>query len=145
MFTVPGQTKAGSSCTRPVSLVDLYPALIELCGLPSKAELDGQSLVPLLKNPAASWERPALITSGMGNHAVRDERWRYIRYADGSEELYDHQKDPKEWRNQADNAQLADVKRSLTRWLPKKDQPDVPGKKAYRFDPKTYTWRKARP
>jgi len=140
IFTAPGMAKAGARCSRPVSLVDLYPTLIELCGLPGKTGLDGQSLVPLLKDPAAAWDRPALITSGFGNHSLRDERWRYTRYEDGSEELYDHQKDPKEWRNLADDPDYADVRRTLARWLPKKNQPEVPAKKAYRFDPKAYTW-----
>ena len=55
------------------------------------------SLLPLLKNPKADWEHVAISTLGQNNHAVRDQRWRYIRYADGSEELYDHQTDPNEW------------------------------------------------
>jgi arylsulfatase A-like enzyme len=142
MFTAPGVTKAATICRRPVSLVDLYPTLVQLCGLPPKAGLDGQSLVPLLRKPETAWERPALITSGLSNHSLRDERWRYIRYADGSEELYDHQKDPKEWRNLAGNPEYGDVKQKLARCLPKTNQPDVPDRKAYRFDPRTYTWEK---
>jgi len=145
IFAVPGMTKAGARCNRAVSLVDLYPTLIELCGLPKKPGLDGQSLTPLLKNPAAAWDRPALITSGLGNHSLRGERWRYIRYEDGSEELYDHEKDPKEWHNLAGRPEYAPVKHRLARWLPKKNQPDVPGKKAYHFDPTKYTWSKVNP
>jgi len=114
-------------------------------GMPGKPGLDGRSLVPLLRNSAAAWDRPALTTSGFGNHSVRDERWRYIRYTDGSEELYDHQQDPKEWRNLAGNAEHGDVKQKLARWLPRKNQPEVPGKRAYRFDPKEYTWSKVSP
>jgi arylsulfatase A-like enzyme len=145
MFVAPGMTKAGARCARPVGLVDLYPTLVDICGLPRKTGLDGQSLVPLLRNPAAVWDRPALITMGYNNHSLRDERWRYIRYADGSEELYDHRKDPKEWRNLAGNAEHGDVKQRLARWLPKSNQPDVPGKKAYHFDPGKYTWSKVSP
>ena len=145
IVAAPGVTKTGTRCARPVSLVDLYPTLVELCGLPGKTGLDGQSLAPLLRNPAAAWDRPALITSGFGNHSVRDERWRYIRYTDGSEELYDHQRDPKEWRNLAGNAEHGDAKQKLARWLPRKNQPEVPGKRAYRFDPKKYTWSKVDP
>ena len=91
----PGIAK-GQVSTRPVSLVDLYPTLLELAGLPAKPDLDGVSIVPLLKNPSAPWERPALTTKAFQNHALRTERWRYIRYADGSEELYDHDADPLE-------------------------------------------------
>jgi arylsulfatase A-like enzyme len=145
MFVTPGVTKAGARCSRPVSLVDLYPTLIELCGLPGKTGLDGQSLMPLLRDPAAPWERPALITSGLGNHSLRDERWRYTRYEDGSEELYDHRRDPKEWHNLAGNSEHAAVKQRLARWLPRRNQPDVPGKKAYRFDPNKYTWARPGP
>jgi len=145
IFAAPGVTTAGARCTRPVSLVDLYPTLVDLCGLPRKPGLDGQSLAPLLRNPAASWARPALITAGLGNHSLREERWRYIRYEDGSEELYDHQKDPKEWHNLAGRAEYSHVKQGLARWLPNRNQPDVPGKKAYRFDPNKYTWARVSP
>ncbi len=86
-------------CDRPVSLIDLYPTLLEMCGLPFRDDLDGQSLVPLLKNPEMNWERPVLTTFGYQNHAVRTDRWRYIRYNDGGEELYDHHNDPHEWMN----------------------------------------------
>ena len=65
--------------------------------------LDGISVKPLLDNPNAEWISPALTTFKKGNHAVRSERFRYIRYADGSEELYDHLKDPNEWVNIASN------------------------------------------
>ena len=114
---------------RPVSLVDLYPTLVELAGLPSKTDLDGVSIVPLLKNPSAAWDRPALTTSGFKNHSLRTERWRYIRYADGSEELYDHDKDPLERANLAANPEFAEVKADLQKWLPKHDEPRNPDSK----------------
>ena len=69
--------------------------------LPANPLLEGVSLKPLLENPAAAWNHVAISTLEQNNHAVRDERWRYIRYADGSEELYDHQNDPNEWHNLA--------------------------------------------
>jgi hypothetical protein len=89
--------------------------------LPKVDSLEGQSLVPLLKNPSIQWDRPALTTHGQGNHALRTERWRYIRYADGGEELYDHQNDPDEWHNLARLADYATVKDELNVWLPKQD------------------------
>ncbi|MBL6911235.1 MAG: DUF4976 domain-containing protein, partial [Pirellulales bacterium] len=79
----------------------IYPTLIDLCGLPVNQKLEGVSLEPLLKNAHSAWKHVAVSTLGHNNHAVRDERWRYIRYADGSEELYDHQTDPNEWSNLA--------------------------------------------
>ena len=87
-------TQPNTRTARPVSAVDLFPTLNELCQLPSVPDLDGASLIALLKDPATPGTRPALTTHGQGNHALRTERWRYIRYADGGEELYDHHQDP---------------------------------------------------
>lgn len=117
---------AQQSCTHPVSLLDLYPTLVELAGLPAKSEVDGVSLVPLLKNPAALWERPALTTAGFKNHALRTDRWRYIRYADGAEELYDHSNDPLERTNLATKPEFAKIKTDLQQWMPKQDEPRNP-------------------
>jgi arylsulfatase A-like enzyme len=101
-------------------LLDIYPTLLELCDLPPRPKLEGVSLLPLLRNPVAEWERPSLTTHGRGNHAVRTQLYRYIRYADGSEELYDHTVDPMEWKNLADDDSLTAVKQDLAKWLPKK-------------------------
>ena len=106
-------------CQRPVSLIDIYPTLIDLCGLPKQKGLDGQSLKPLLENPNQVWKRPVIITYGLNNHAVQTERWRYIRYRDGGEELYDHHRDPHEWNNLVSNPKYLSVKAELTEWLPK--------------------------
>jgi arylsulfatase A-like enzyme len=145
IVVAPGVGRPGTRCSRPVSLVDLYPTLNELCGLPLREELDGTSLVPLLRDPSAPWNRPALITYRRGNHALRSDHWRYIRYANGDEELYDHRRDPNEWTNLAGRAEFAHVRRELTRWLPTEDTPDVPEKSAYEFDVYDYTWIKKPP
>ena len=100
MASGPGLSR-GTKCGRTVGLIDIYPTLIELCGLDPVTGLEGHSLVPLLKKPDSSWSRPALTTFGRYNHSVRTERWRYIVYADGSEELYDHQNDSHEFKNLA--------------------------------------------
>ena len=118
IIVAPGVTKPGSRCETPVSLLDIYPTLLELAGLPPKGDNDGVSLVSLLKDPKAEWTRPAIMTMGEGNHAVRSERWRYIRYSDGTEELYDHSKDPWEWTNQAGNPKHKDVIAAHRKWLP---------------------------
>jgi len=125
MAVVPGVTKPSQRCSRPVTMVDIYPTLIELCGLTPKAELEGKSLVPLLKNPKARWDRPALTTHGRNNHSLRGERYRYIRYSDGAEELYDHDKDALEWTNLASDPKYAAVKKEFARWLPGKNVPEV--------------------
>ena len=88
IWSVPGLTKPGSRCERPIDFTTIYPTLVELCGLEKPAHLQGVSIKPLLADPNAEWTRPAMTTFGPGNHAVRSDRWRYIRYADGGEELY---------------------------------------------------------
>ncbi len=128
----PGLEKGTPVHTRidqPVSLLDIYPTLVDLCGLPARGGLSGQSLTPLLADSQASWQRPAITTHGRLNHAIRSDRWRYIRYADGSEELYDHQKDPMEYTNLAARDEFQEIKRHLAAWLPKKNAPNAPGNK----------------
>jgi choline-sulfatase len=68
------------------------------------------SVVPQLKDANAPRPWPAITTHHRGSHSVRSERWRYIRYADGTEELYDHRDDPHEWKSVANDSRLADVK-----------------------------------
>ena len=118
VISAPGVTRPGGVCAEAVNLLDLYPTLIDLCGLDQRPELDGQSLLPSLRNPKAIRDEPSVITYLAGNHAVRDERWRYIRYETGEEELYDHDADPHEWDNLADRAEFDDVKRQLEKWIP---------------------------
>jgi len=130
IFVVPGLTKAGTSCQRTVSLLDIYPTLSDLCGLPVGKHLEGRSLKPLLADPGAEWDRPVITTHGRNNHSVRSERWRYIRYRDGTEELYDHENDPLEWTNLAGEAEHAEVKKMLAGRLPKVNVEEGPrGKK----------------
>jgi len=111
-------TKQGGTCDRVVNLMDLHPTLIELAGLPPREQLDCRSLTPLLEHPSAEWPHPALTTHGRGNHAVRSERHRYIRYRNGEEELYDHTLDPNEWTNLAAETTHRPVIESLRRHLP---------------------------
>ena len=139
-IVAPGSTRPGSVCHRPVNLIDIYPTLVDLCGSKANPKLDGISLAPLLENPMAAWERPSVITYERGNHAVRSERWRYIRYNDGTEELYDHDNDPREWTNLAEDSRFDSIKQKLAKWLPKTDAPPALSKSAYRFDPGSYSW-----
>lgn len=124
LWVVPGLTRAGGVCERPVDFSHIFPTLCDLCGLETPSQVEGLSIRPLLADPATAWEPPAVTTYKRGNHAVRDERWRYIRYADGFEELYDHEADPLEWKNLAADPALADVKRALAFWLPEKNVPE---------------------
>jgi arylsulfatase A-like enzyme len=120
--------KAGQRCSTPVGLIDIYPTLIDLCGLKPKQGLDGLSLAPLLDNPQAGWERPALTTYRFKNHAVRSRQWRYIQYRDGSEELYDHSEDELEWNNLAGNAEYDHIKKQLQKWFPEVNTKNENGK-----------------
>ena len=126
MFVVPGMTKPAQRCDRTISYIDLYPTLTELCGLPAPAQLEGTSIVPLLRKPDAPWDQPAVTTYGRGRHGVRSERWRYIRYDDGTEELYDHENDPMEWTNLANKPELAAIKKELARHLPRNNAQNAP-------------------
>ena len=114
-------------CKRPVSLLDLYPTLIELCNLPKNPKIDGRSIAPLVRNPQAAWPYPAVITHSPHwhgpNHAVRSERFHYIHYNKGGEELYDMAKDPHQWHNLANDPRQAATKTQLKQWLPKKNVP----------------------
>lgn len=121
IISTPGEKQAGSICERPVSLVDLYPTMLELCGLPKREGLDGQSIVPLLNNPRKPWSRPVLTTYGFKNHAVQSQRWRYIQYRDGGEELYDHLLDPNEWTNLASISKYRTIIDNLKQQLPEKN------------------------
>lgn len=113
------------SCGEPASLLDLYPTLVEECRLPVPGHLEGTSLSPQLRNAAEPRDTPAISSSYFGNHAVRSRDWRYIRYADGAEELYDHRVDPGEETNLAGDPALAEEKKRLAAWLPAKAAPEV--------------------
>ncbi len=121
IFAGPGVT-AAQRCAHPAELLDIYPTLIELCGLTPRSDLEGLSLMPHLKDAEAPRERPAITSHNQGNHGIRSERWRYIQYADGSDELYDMQHDPNEWTNLAGRTEHAAVIEEHRRWRP---QPDV--------------------
>ena len=100
MIRFPGVKPA--KCVRTVSLVDIYPTLVDYCKLEAPShKLEGQSMAPLLKDPSARWDRPSLTTYGVQYSSVRDERYRYVRYPDGTEEFYDHSNDPHEFNNLA--------------------------------------------
>jgi len=129
IIIAPGLTKANTTVNRTVNLMDIYPTLIELCKLPSKSGLEGNSIVPLLKNPEVAWNHPSVTTHGLKNHSVRSEKYRYIVYEDGSEELYDHDVDPQEWKNLAKDPKFTNVKKELIAFLPKVNAPNAPRQK----------------
>ncbi len=123
---VPGSKSKGRRTSGPVTLVDLYPTLADLCGLPAPQDLDGTSFAPLFDHPSRAWPEVALTVHRRGNYAVRDERWSYLRYSDGGEELYDLKSDPMEWDNLAANPESALIMKALGAHIPKVEAPNAP-------------------
>jgi arylsulfatase A-like enzyme len=105
--------------------MSVYPTLCSLAGVDRPGHVEGHDITSLLRDPAAAWEYPAITTHGRGNHAIRTETHRYIRYADGGEELYDDSKDPYEWTNLASNPEHAGLKAKLAQWLPEKEHAEA--------------------
>lgn len=126
IWKVPDLTPAGVQCDRPVDYMSIYPTLCSLTGVAKPSHVEGWDISPLLKDPKAKWEAPALTTFHKNNHAFRSEQYRYIRYADGSEELYDHANDPNEWTNVADDPKLSRVKTELLKFAPEINADELP-------------------
>ena len=130
MVRLPGMNRR-QDCERVVNMIDFYPTLIELCQLPQKPVLDGRSFAPLLANPNRDWNYPTMTINGSGNVSIHDERWHYIEYRDGTQELYDLQHDPQEWTNlvlQLTETSSSAMKR-LQRYAPKKFAPSISNSK----------------
>jgi arylsulfatase A-like enzyme len=140
IVVAPGQTSPDTKCDRPVNLVDLYATLNTLCGLTEVPDLDSKCLAHLLRDPQSPRERPALISLLNDNFAVISDRWHYIRYADGGQELYDRHADPHQWTNLADRAEHAAEIEELRQAIPQSPATPVPTKRAFRFDHTTYTF-----
>ncbi len=118
--------KKGALCHSPVSLVDIFPTLGELCSLDRpKQNLDGVSIISLIKRPAKTTGRAVITTFGEKYSGVTDGRYRYIRYPDGSEEFYDHKTDPYEWNNIADEKRIGKKKENLSKAIPEKWYPSI--------------------
>jgi len=127
ILTAPG-FKSNQTSDRPAELIDIFPTLLELVGLPADSGQEGQSLVPLMKNPRREWSHPAITSFGLGNYSVRSTRYRFIQYFDGSRELYDLSKDPHEWKNLIKIPKMKSVIMEHTAFIPKKQHPVLPGR-----------------
>ena len=127
IIKAPGMPPA--TVENPVELLSIWPTLAELAGLPIKEDLDGRSLVPLMKNPSMHWNFPVVTAhideSGSGGwQSIRTQKYRYIKYIKtGDEELYDHSKDPNEWINLIDSSTYESVRGELSELVPDKMTP----------------------
>jgi arylsulfatase A-like enzyme len=120
-----GRDGNGKRCGEPVGLINVYKTLADLTGLQVPDYVDGQSLVPWLDNPALEKETPAMTTWGRGNYTLRTKEWRYTRYFDGNEELYNESDDPNEWTNLAGNPEYDSLKKKFAAQLPEEEVPQV--------------------
>ena len=124
IWVAPGVTRPGTTTNKPANLLDIYPTLASLTGLePPEGQLEGKDLSALMRDPDAAWDETTLTTFGYKNYSLRSERYRYIVYEDGSEELYDHSKDKWEWHNLANNPEYAAIKKKLHKDLPTHHEP----------------------
>ena len=126
VVAAPGH-KAAQKTDRPAELLDILPTVLELAGLPKDETQEGQSLVPLMKNPKREWKHPAITSFGLGNYSIRSTHFRFIRYFDGSQELYDLRDDPHEWKNLIDNPKMKKVIKEHASFIPQKQHPILPG------------------
>lgn len=131
IWVAPGVTARGQICSRTVDFMHIYPTILDLAGISAPSHLEGTSIRKLLGQPDGSWDSSALTTYEFKNHAVRNARWRFIRYANGDEELYDHSIDPYEWTNLTSRADVNEIKQALSRHLPKENK--VPVEKGARL------------
>ncbi|APU11060.1 sulfatase [Cellulophaga lytica] len=115
---IPGMKKA-VVVDQNVSLIDLYPTLIELSGLPEKENLDGHSFSNILKNPKAEWEYPGITITQDGTSVLKG-KWHYMITVDGTEQLYNIEKDPLEWENLITNKKYSHIVTDLKKWVPVK-------------------------
>ncbi|MBT6004817.1 MAG: sulfatase [Prolixibacteraceae bacterium] len=130
IISVPGMN-GNTKCNLPVEMLDIYPTLVDLCGLPVYDRNEGKSLKLLLQQPEAEKNNFAITTYGRNNHTVVSKGYRYIHYEDGSEELYNRKIDPNEWENIASNSEMIPIKSALTKFLPVKNElwtPKIKGK-----------------
>ena len=133
LIRTPDKNKAVSKAT--VSLLDIYPTLVDYCGIEKPThDLDGNSIVPLIEDPQLKWDRPSFTSYGIEYSSVRNERYRYLRYPDGSEELYDHETDPNEWNNIVDNPEMAPIKEELSKHIPKEWAASLGGRLEVKHD-----------
>lgn len=111
--------KSNQTCTSPVQLLDIYPTLLDLTGLPKNSMNEGHSLTPLLENPTTNWNHPAITSYGKGNTSITSHRYQLIQYEDNSLEFYDLKEDPNEWYNLANDSKYKALIKEHQSHIPK--------------------------
>lgn len=118
VIAAPGVARAGAVCKRMVELIDTYPTLADLAGLSVPKGLEGTSMRPVLQAPDRSWKKAAFTSQSARNHSLRTERWRYTEWGDPAHaELYDHDADPGEFNNLAEDPGHSAIVAELSRLL----------------------------
>ncbi len=115
----------GRTYDEPVSTINLYKTMAAYANVKVPEYADGESLVRVMEDQSTRLKNPVITSWGRGNYAVRTKDFRYIRYFDGGEELYDHTNDPNEWSNLANASELQELKNELKSYLPKNEKPMV--------------------
>lgn len=133
LFAAPGLPE-GKIIDAPAEMLSIYPTLLDLCGLPAYERNEGKSLVPLMQGKPETEAPVAITTFGMNNHGIKSDRFRYIRYEDGGEELYDHRDDPNEFTNLANYQDYQEAKAKMKTYLPKVNAKWDPNS-SYNFQP----------
>ena len=109
--------------TESVSLINIYKTIAEYTGIKTPNYVDGESLVPIVNGTSMKLNEPTIISWGRGNYSIKTKNYRFIRYFDGGEELYNHENDPDEWVNLSNDNDYTDLKSKLNKYLPKKETP----------------------
>jgi len=138
IIRAPGFPAEGRSA-EPAGLIDVYPTLLELSGHEPRANPEGSSLVPQLRDPTAPRD-PVVSTFFVNNHAVRSRDYRYIRYSNGDEELYDHRSDPNEWHNLAGQPEMKPIIVEHAKHLPEVNLAPLKGSMGMGVDPAHRDW-----
>ncbi len=127
-------------CDEPVELLDIYPTLAGLAGLEPPSQIEGVSLMPQIDDPGIKRARPAMTTHNPGNFGIRSDRFRLIRYADGSEEFYDMVNDPNEFTNRSGSSNFKSDADALRRFVPDNPAPLTPGSRQRTLEKRKDGW-----
>ena len=145
-LSIPGKDlEMGTKVYKNVSLVDIFPTLTELCGLPAKKDITGRSLVPLLGNDQYDWNDPVVTVFGDKHFSIRKDQWHYILYDGGGEELYNLEKDPEEWTNIAADTQYETLTQELKGYIPRERKENIKTKQikwSYVLEDENYLYNK---